>query len=1015
MSAREAVVAQLVADGLSNRQIASRLVISERTAQSHVQHILTKLGLGNRTQIAAWVHAEQRAAEPAVAAVSLLGARLERNAPASSSDRWRVEIAEVATSHGGTVLRIDEAGLVCVFATTTGALRAALQIQLRARDADGPRRPTECIAVHRGALCHAPLGLVGVALHQVVRMTNAGHPGQILVSDAVAADAELPDGAGFHGLGTFELRGVGRMAIHEVVHPLLPRCTRPLETRAGTHHELPRTDTSFVGRGEEISALSDLVNRHSLVTVVGPGGGGKTRLALEVARTGLVASADGAVFVDLSELPPGADVLAPLNSALGTNESAERLAAILADTDLLVVFDNCEHVLDPAARLITTILGRCPEVRVLATSRQSLGLAGEVRFALSSLAWPSASTPWHEFVATPAVTLLRDRARLHNRDFQLNERDLPALAEFMSLVEGHPLAIELAAGRLRMMSLTRICAELSDGLAVLAGPGRDAPARHRTLHQTVEWSYRTLEDRERRLLGRLACFSGSADLDALRAVSGVELTEDETVTVVGSLIDKSLVTVIELDGGARYRLHPLIREFVLDAWPATDREVFRDDHARWFARLAAALGDGPLPGGDRQWIAQHESERANFQVAIAHLADRDIDLALRVLIDSEIGVGFTARNECDWWDDRLQQYEARSSAASADQRARSLAQVLFKHAETRDPRGDAVHDAVVDLLERGLGRPARCAALAAKARWKNKAIGARPDLHAVELAVTAADDAGGTYWPFSVRYLLAMDLPRTPALGLCREAQAIARRHRLHLFERLAHASIAVSEQFGQTGEAALIEWRRLFTEGATIRDIAPTDACFYVLAEAEHGPIGTALPLAEYVAMELTERATGALGNEVNTVLARARMIAGDHLGAESALRRAARSAEPLWDFLGGLHVLLRSAVERRHGRPLDGLHELGRLVDDVAYEGVTDLGARTIEELAEIASAVGKHDVSADLLATAFELRTRRDQPLSPAGQRAITELTASLATRSGRPLPLDLIPVVAADLAR
>ena len=1013
LSAREQTVADLVAEGLSNRQIAHRLTISERTAQSHVQHILTKWGMDNRTQIAARIHTSQSRRHD----TSLMCVRLDAESTPMSNESVEALRRLVADS-GGAIEIEDPSVPIIVFPTVEDAIRAGVEIHLRRAVAADPTvagATGSCVAIHRGPMIRAPIGLVGRALAEVRRLAIAGHVGQLLISATASMAVRLPELISLHPMGTFDLPGVGAMTIHEIRHPRIAVIDRALSPRAGLLHNLPRSSTSFVGRTEEVAAVSNLLSQHRLVTIVGQGGSGKTRLAVETARHAGLPAADGLFFVDLSALDVASDVEDHVIAAVGvdTDVASSPLPEIIGAREVVVILDNCEHVRASAADLVRRTLDACPGVRFLTTSRQRLDLPGdEATYHLLPLAWPGPAATWREALDTPSVQLLRHRASLHQPSSQLSEVDLPAVIEFTSSVGGLPLAIELGAARLRALSLSDICREMNVSLDVLAGGDLGIPDRHRTMQNAVAWSYRSLGDTERRALDRLTAFSGSTDLTTLIAAGEPVLSRPMTLDAITSLVDKSLVTRSEADGISRYSLHPLVREFVRSQLSPGELDAAAEGHARALARTAATLGRGPSPHLDAQWISHHELDCDNLRAAVEHLARHDVQAALRLLVDVEPGLALTS--SMNWWDERLEQLAADDDESDVDLSARILAQLLMNFSETRDPRGDQVHESLRVLTSAPLGSVARCAAVAAITRWNRKEIGAQPDAAAIDAAVTAADRAGGTYWPFMVRYMMSMDLPRAPALRMCRDAIGAARRHGLRHFERLARVNIAVSEQFSNVGDQALFEWRDLFVDGACISDLTVTDACFYLLAESEHGSIEDALPIAEQAALELRPRASGAVANELHTVVARVRMIAGDDLGASEAIRLAAAASRPRWDFLGGLHRLTHAALLRRHGRPLGALSELGRLVEDVGYRGVTDLGARTLEELAAIAAATSRHDLAADLVATAAAHRIAHGQPASPIGQAEIMSLVAALGSRRGHPLPLDAIADVASELA-
>jgi predicted ATPase/DNA-binding SARP family transcriptional activator len=324
---------------------------------------------------------------------------------------------------------------------------------------------------------------------------------------------------------------------------------------------LPTPPSSFIGREAERAEVSSLVTLSALVTVTGPGGSGKTRLAIAVA-TGLVAEGYvGAAFVELAPIADQAQVPAALAVAMGVREQASRpLSEVLADAlsgqDLLVVIDNCEHVIDAAAELAVMLSRKCPRLRVLATSREPLGVEGEHVYRLGPLSLPSAEArSVKDLQGSDAVQLFAERARAHDSTFCLEDSTAALVAQVCRRLDGIPLALELAAARVASMSLAHLEERLDQGFRLLTGGPRTALPRQRTLQATIDWSFELLSSPEQAVLSRLSVFSASFELEGAEAVCATEAVATSDIAgLLGSLVDKSLVIAERSSGSVRYSL-----------------------------------------------------------------------------------------------------------------------------------------------------------------------------------------------------------------------------------------------------------------------------------------------------------------------------------------------------------------------------------------------------------------------------------------------------------------------------
>ncbi|WIX80521.1 BTAD domain-containing putative transcriptional regulator [Amycolatopsis carbonis] len=408
---------------------------------------------------------------------------------------------------------------------------------------------------------------------------------------------------------------------------------------ASASSPLPAQLTSFVGRDGELRQVGELLRRARLVTLLGPGGTGKTRLAVEVAT----AHAGSAAFVELA--PHVADdVGQAVLSALGLREGAsplrgsgvqdpvERLVSALRDQSTLLVLDNCEHVVDAAARLLARLLPACPGLRVLATSREPLGITGEQLAPVPRLAVPPPGTPAAEALGFPAVRLFADRAAASDPAFRVDEDTIGDVQHICAALDGLPLALELAAARVRTLPVGEIAARLDNRFHLLARGSRTAETRHRSLRGVVEWSWELLDDDERRLARRLTVFSGGATLAAAELVCDVP----DTVDLLPGLADKSLVETT----GDRYRMLETIRAFCAEKLEgAGETARFMSAHAAEFLRLAEEADPLLRTADQLRWLDRLDAEYDNLVAALRWSTDADLPTALRL----------TAALATYWW------------------------------------------------------------------------------------------------------------------------------------------------------------------------------------------------------------------------------------------------------------------------------------------------------------------------------------------------------------------------------
>ena len=520
--------------------------------------------------------------------------------------------------------------VLAAFPSAREALLAAIAAQqaiLRHPWPDGAAMKVR-MGLHTGEACVLEDEYVGLDVHRTASICAAAHGGQILVSRAVGdlVARDLPAGVSLRDLGEHRLKDLNKPEhLFHVVHPELVTEFPSPKSLDARPNNLPIQLTSFIGRVREIAEVKQLLGTARLVTLTGSGGAGKTRLALEVAANVVADYTDGAWLAEFAPIADPGLVPKTVASALNVPEQpgrdmTETLVDALRAERLLLVLDNCEHLLVACRELAMVLLRRCSQVHILATSREGLGVSGESLWPVPSLPVPEDTPlpPPERLVLYDGVRLFVDRATLARPAFAITACNAPAVVQVCRRLDGIPLAIELAAACVKVLSVERIAERLDDRFRLLTGGSRMALRRHQTLRAAMDWSYDLLSVEERALLRRLAVFAGGFDLEAAEAIcpgDGVE--PDDVLDLLTNLVGKSLVLVEVLNGGIRYRLLETIRQYGSEKLEDSGQIAeLRGRHMEWYLVLAERV-EPELYGPDQlNGLDELEREHDNFRAAL---------------------------------------------------------------------------------------------------------------------------------------------------------------------------------------------------------------------------------------------------------------------------------------------------------------------------------------------------------------------------------------------------------------
>jgi predicted ATPase/class 3 adenylate cyclase/DNA-binding CsgD family transcriptional regulator len=552
-------------------------------------------------------------------------------------EAWRHLLRTAFQQYHGHEIDAQGDAFFVAFARATDAASAAVDAQRLLASQVWPEGiPVRVrMGLHTGEPSPTAGGYVGMDVHRAARIMNAGHGGQILLSQTTRdlIEHDLPEGTSLHDLGAHRLKDLEHKShLYQLVTPGLSADFPPLKTLDSYAHNLPVQLTPFIGREREVAAIGHLLEREEvrLLTLTGPGGTGKTRLGLQVAAELSEMFSDGVFFVNLAPLSDPEMVVPTIAQAFGVKEAAgqallDSVSACLREKEVLLLLDNFEQVVEAAVE-VAALLARCPKLNVLVTSRAVLHVRGEHEFAVPPLAIPD---PGHlpDLVALlqyEAVALFIARAQAVKPAFQVTNANAPAIAEICFRLDGLPLAIELAATRSKLLPPQALLARLGQRFTLLTSGAQDVPARQQTLRNTITWSYDLLDAGEQRLFRRLSVFAGGATLEAIEALSTALGDEPgQSLDGIASLIDKSLLQQSEQEAiEPRFVMLETIREYGLEVLTARGEMVAtKQSHATYYLQLAEQAAS-TLFSAEQQELVRLEREHDNLRAALRWLLER---------------------------------------------------------------------------------------------------------------------------------------------------------------------------------------------------------------------------------------------------------------------------------------------------------------------------------------------------------------------------------------------------------
>jgi predicted ATPase len=570
-------------------------------------------------------------------------------------------LRQAIEAHNGFVFQIIGDSFSAAFPSASEALSAALEAQRSLyREPWSPAPIKVRMGMHTGTAqpeADAASGEIRYSGYTTLAMTQrimaAGHGGQILLSritQELTRD-KLPEQAEVKDMGEFTLKDILHPEqLYQLTATDLPSDFPPLKTLEFFNHNLPAQLTSFIGREKEIGELRELIAEQRMITLTGSGGAGKTRLALHVAGGLLRSFASGVWFVELAPLTDPALVVQTLVSVFrlredppGHRTSLEVIQDHLRSKTALLILDNCEHLIEACAQVSESLLQACPKLKILASSREALGVPGEVPYRVPSLKTPSPTDLLHleNPLEIDSIRLFVERGNTAKPNFRLTNENTRFVAQICSRLDGIPLAIELAAARVKVLSPEQIASRLDDRFRLLTGGARTALPRQQTLRAMIDWSYSLLSEPEKTLFRRLAVFTGGWTLEAAEFVCGEGRQGPDILDLMSRLVDKSLVTGEESNDEIRYHRLETMRQYSRERFFETEEvEAIRDRHLAYYVQFSEEIERG-LQGRERKpWAQRSAAEQENLRTAIEWGLARNPESSLRIAANMLFGTSF---------------------------------------------------------------------------------------------------------------------------------------------------------------------------------------------------------------------------------------------------------------------------------------------------------------------------------------------------------------------------------------
>ncbi|MGB7873842.1 MAG: adenylate/guanylate cyclase domain-containing protein [Anaerolineales bacterium] len=552
---------------------------------------------------------------------------------------------QAIVSHDGFLFRTGGDAYCVSFHNSIDALNAALEAQrLLDREAWSPATIKVRMGIHTGAAkFEGESNYSGYAtLALVQRIMSVGHGGQVLISQTVhdLLDGNLPEDVQLMDMGERNLKDMLRPEhLYQLAVPDLQKEFPPLNTLRTINHNLSTNLSSFIGRERELSGVKERLEQSRLLTLIGPGGTGKTRLSYQAGSESLSDYKEGVWLIELAPLSDSALIVQTIASVFGLRESPGRpLADLVIDylraKQLLLILDNCEHLIDACARLADQLLRHCPNLKVLASSREALGINGEAVYRVPSLSLPEQVEPTRDAVLScESAQLFVERVSAANPNFKLTDENASSVAQICLRLDGIPLALELAAARVRVLSVEQIAERLDDRFRLLTGGSRTALPRQQTLRALIDWSYDLLSEPEKALFRRLAVFVGGWTLEAAEKVcSGDGVDEYEVLDLLAQLVDKSLVIAEERDGNIRYYRLETIRQYAREKLLETDESVVvRNYHLDFYIDMTIRNDEEYINPRQDDVFKKMISEYDNMRSALSWAVESNLEKAMILL------------------------------------------------------------------------------------------------------------------------------------------------------------------------------------------------------------------------------------------------------------------------------------------------------------------------------------------------------------------------------------------------